>query len=116
MGFKKTLPPYHLINGGVMTGTATVTSATVNVWNLDNIAIQVGWTGTPTGTIAINCSIDNINFDSLTFDPALAQPSGSADNYLISLNQLPYPYLQVQYVNASSTGVLNVWIFGKDVN
>lgn len=116
MGFKKVLPRFHLINAGVMTGTATVTSNSVNIENLDNIGLQVSWTGTAHGTISVICSIDNVNYIALTFDPVLTQPAGASGSYLIDLNQVPFSFLKVSYTNASSTGVLDVWIVGKDVN
>jgi hypothetical protein len=90
--------------------------------------MEVSWTGTPTGTITINAAVNNPYPDpysatnpipsqnSLTFDPVLAQPSGSSGGYVIDLNQYPFPWLQVQYVNTSGTGTLNVWIFEKDLN
>ena len=60
-------------------------------------------------------SISGINFYALTFNPALAQPSGSAGGYLIDLNQFPFKYFQVQYVNSSGSGTLNVYAFEKDL-
>lgn len=122
MGTKRTIPSthdgagLHLINAGVMTGTNVLNSQTFNLQNLDNIGLQVEWTGTPTGTIEVMCSINNITFYALTFDPTLAQPSGSASGYLINLNQVPFPYLKVRYTNSSGVGVLNVWLSGKDLN
>lgn len=116
MGSKKVLPVYPLIINGAMTGTATITSTPTNIQNLDNVGIQVSWTGTPTGTISVLCSVDGVQYDSLTFTPTLAQPAGSAGSYLINLNQLPFPMVEVQYTNTSGTGVFNASIFGKDLN
>lgn len=116
MGSKKTLPFYQLITNGVMAGTSTLNSIPTNVMNLDNLCLQVRWSGTPTGTFSVLGSNDNINFDALTFNPTLAQPSGSAGSYLIDLNQVPFAWLMVQYVNSAGSGVLNVSIFGKDLN
>lgn len=115
MGVKKT-NIFQLITNGVMTGTAIVTSPTQNVLNTDNQGLQITWTGTPTGVISILGSIDNVNFYALSFNPALIQPAGAAGGYLVNLNQFPWPYLQVQYQNTSSTGVLNVFLCSKDLN
>lgn len=115
MGSKKT-NKYHLINAGSMTGTSVITSSSQNVENLDNIGLQVDWTGTPTGTIEVQGSVDKVTFYSLTFNPVLAQPAGSASGYLINLNQFPWPWLRVKYTNASGTGSLSVWLFSKDLN
>lgn len=105
-----------LINAGVMTGTNTLTSDIFNIQNLDNIGLQVKWTGAAVGTITIECSVDGVNFIPLVFDPVLLQPNNNATSYLVRLNQVPYPYLQAKYVNASSTGVLNISISAKDLN
>lgn len=115
MGFKK-INRYHLINAGVMTGTTTLTSAAQNIENFDNTGLHVIWTGTPTGVFSVLCSIDNVTYDALTFNPALAQPAGSASSYLVNLNQVPFPYIKARYVNASGTGVLHVWLNSKDLN
>lgn len=106
----------ELMSAVSVSGTNTYTSNTFNASNLDNIGLQVTFTGTMNGTLSVLCSIDNVNFDALTFSPSLSQPSGSNLNYLINLNQLPFPYLQVQYVNSSGSGTLTVYLSAKDLN
>lgn len=122
MGQKRAIPSSvggagaHLISSAAMTGTSTILSPTFDAKFLDNIGIQLKWTGTPTGTFTILASINNVDFYSLTFSPAITQPSGSAGGYLINLNEVPFPYLQVQYVNSTGTGVLDAWFSAKDLN
>lgn len=116
MGFKKVLPPQHLITDGVMTGTSVITSPTIDKTNLDNVGIHIIWTGSAVGTVEIKCSIFNVVFDAITFNPVLTQPAGTAGSYLIDLNQIPFPYIKVVYTNTSGTGVLNVHLCGGDVN
>lgn len=129
MGVKKT-NKYQMTFGGsstgTMTGTSTITSNSQNVENFDNVGLEISWTGTPTGTITINGSISaafiqpgNTNagtFYPLTFSPGLTQPSGSAGGYLVDLNQVPFPVINVSYTNSSGTGTLNVYIVSKDLN
>lgn len=122
MGAKK-VNQYWMIRNGVMTGTASLLSAAQSLTSLDNAGIEITWTGTPTGTISILGSVSEIildapaiNYYELSFNPALGQPAGSADGYLIDLNQFPFPYVKVQYVNNSGSGVLNAYLFGKDLN
>jgi len=122
MGFKKT-NFFWLIKNGVMTGTSTILSVPQNIQNLDNVGLEITWTGTPTGTISILGSVSAIipqaaavNYYALTFSPPLNQPSGAAGGYLIDLNQFPFPSMQVEYVNSSGTGTLNVYIYEKDLN
>lgn len=108
-----------LIDAGVMTGTNVLTSDAFNIQNLDNLGLQVKWTGAAVGTFVVQATLDATNATNwvdLVFDPVLLQPNNNATSYLIRLNQVPYPYIRVKYTNASSTGVLNVWISGKDLN
>jgi hypothetical protein len=116
MGFKKLIYPYNWIMNGVMANTQTILSSIQPVSNEDNIGLQVSWTGTPTGSLSVNCSVDGIHFDSLTFNPALPQPAGSPGGYLISLNQLPFAWMQFEYTNMSGNGILNVFLLAKDLN
>lgn len=116
MGMKKILIPYTLFNAAVMTGTTTLTSPSTDVRNLDNIGLDIAWIGTAVGTLSIQGSNDNITFRDLTFNPAITQPNNNAGGYLVSLNQFPWFFIRVKYVNASSTGTLTVNLVGKDLN
>jgi len=68
-----------------------------------------------TGTLTVQCSNDGVTFTALTFSPALTQPSGSNLNYLVDLNQVPFYYLEVVYVNASGSGTLTSILTSKDL-
>lgn len=122
MGFKK-VNFFWLIKNGVMTGTSILTSIPQDLQNFDNTGLEVTWTGTPTGTINVLGSVSAAipqaaatNYYSFTFNPALNQPVGSAGGYLIDLNNVPFPKIEVQYTNISGTGVLNVYLYSKDLN
>jgi hypothetical protein len=104
------------VQSGVMTGTSTIYSQIFDVSRMDNCGLEVSWTGTPTGTFAVFYSNSGINFYSLTFTPALAQPSGSAGGYLVNVNQEPFKWMQLQYTNTSGTGALTVYGQIKDLN
>lgn len=101
---------------GTMSGTNTIYTNVLEVSRFDNHGLEVTWTGTPTGTITVLCSNSGINFYPLTFNPALTQPAGSAGGYLINLNQVPFKYLMLQYVNSTGSGTLSVYGQLKDVN
>lgn len=121
MGNKRVLPEFQIVGGttgvdGTMSGTSVIISAPTNIKNLDNIGFQLAWTGTPTGTIEIQCSVDGVTYYSLSFNPAILQPAGSSGGYIINLTELPYPWIQLKYTNASGTGALTAWICGKDIN
>jgi hypothetical protein len=101
---------------GTMSGTNTIYSNIQDISNTDNQGLEVTWTGNPTGTISVMVSESGQNFYSLTFDPPLSQPGGTAGGYAINLNQVPWRYLMIQYANTSGSGTLNVWIGSKDLN
>lgn len=109
-------PGLELMNAVAVSSTNTYTSPTFNAANLDNLGMQVNFVGTMTGTLSVQCSIDNKNYIPLTFNPMLTQPSGSSLSYLIDLNQLPFPYVQVSYTNSSGSGTLTVYLSAKDLN
>lgn len=78
--------------------------------------MEVSWTGNAVGVLSVQCSNTSVNFDALSFSPSLAQPSGAAGKYIVSLNQLPFKYVLLQYTNTSGSGVLNVVGQQKDLN
>lgn len=99
-----------------MASTNTLYSQIVDVSMMDNIGLEVTWTGTPTGTFTVNASNSGSNFYPLTFNPVLTQPSGSGSGYVIDLTAYPFKYILLQYVNSSGTGSLTVYGQKKDVN
>lgn len=99
-----------------VSSTNVYTTPVQAVANKDNVGLQIIFTGTMVGVLTVNCSIDNSHFTPLTFTPALSQPTGSNLSYLIDLNQLPFPYFNVSYTNASGSGALAVFFSTKDLN
>lgn len=99
-----------------MASTNTIYSQILDLSKMDNIGLEVTYTGTPTGTFSVMVSNSGINFYALTFSPALTQPAGGAGGYAIDLNQVPFKYMSLQYANTSGTGVLTVYGQNKDLN
>ena len=108
--------PLTGMTAGIMTGTNTIYSNVVNISNTDNQGLDITWTGTPTGTISVLASEGGLNFYAFTFNPILSQPAGAPGGYGISLNQVPFRYILVQYVNASGSGLLTIYLGSKDLN
>lgn len=102
--------------GGVMASTNTIYSQIVDISKMDNVGLEVSWTGTAVGTFEVLASNRGSAFYALTFSPALAQPAGSASGYVIDLNQYPFKFIMLKYVNASGSGVLTVYGQNKDLN
>ena len=116
----KSLPPFQIITNGVMTGTNVLTSTVTDIRNLDNVAIALQFTGTPTGTFAVNGSLDYNTATQvgtwipLTLSPAPAA-AGAASQILINMTGLAFPFIQATYTNTSGTGTLNAFIAAKAV-
>lgn len=119
---KNVLPPFAIISSGDMS-QSSLTSTVTNIQYMDNICISLVWTGSPTGTFAVQGSLDhqqdalgNIitagNWIALGLSPNPAA-TGSAGSTLIDLNQLSFPYIRVVYTKTSGTGTLNAKIGGK---
>lgn len=97
-----------------MTGTATLTSTIVPVDFLDNGSFQCVWTGTPVGSFFVDVTNYDINNPNITIVwsqitlSSVPAASGSAGDGTINLNQLPFRWIRLRYVNSSGTGTLNV--------
>lgn len=106
--------------------SATNNTTPVNILYLDNIGLEFSWpaTGSPNGTIAIQCSnsYDPILNPSATFytvtpSPAVTNPAGSAGSFATTLSQLPYAWMRVLYTRSSGgTGAtLSIYLTAKEL-
>lgn len=121
---KNQLNQYKIVNAVSM--GADITSSPVNIKFLDNISIELDFTGTPTGTFQIQGSVsynqsvpmnvqDNAGFWVPITLPTSPVASGAAGQILIDMNQLSFPWIRVVYVRTSGTGTLTGWISAKSV-
>lgn len=107
---------YTQFNALAVTGTNTYTSQITDINQQHNVGLDVRFTGTMAGTFSVQCSNDGVTFTALTFSPALSQPSGSSLNYLIDLNQVPFKFIEVVYMNASGSGNITSILSSKDLS
>jgi hypothetical protein len=121
MSRKSNLLKFHSVIDGSMTGN--ITSPVTSIHWLDNVGVQLNFTGTPTGTFFVDVSadytqdtngtvIDAGNWVPITL-PSTPVASGAAGSIFIDLNQLAAPWIRVRYVATSSTGILNAFVTGK---
>lgn len=101
---------------GAMASTNVIYSQILDISRMDNLGLEVTWSGSAIGTFEVLVSNSGISFYALTFNPVLAQPAGSSSGYAIDLNQMPFKYMLLRYTNASSTGSLTVYGQQKDLN
>lgn len=124
MSSKNILTPFQNIVSGDMS-QASITSSVTTIQYLDNIGVQLNFSGSPVGTFAIQVSADykqdangNVmnagNWIPVTLSPAPVA-SGSPGQIYLDLNQLSSPYLRVVYTKTSGTGTLQGYVTGKEV-
>lgn len=122
--------PFNIFNnisvsGSASVGAATFTSSVTAVQYRDNVGYQVNFTGNPTGWVQINASND--------YNPQLPEsgnPQNSSTNgtwvalasvsmatasnpIAFNLNQVPFAYIQCQFVNATASGTITGWVVAK---
>jgi uncharacterized membrane protein len=99
-----------------MSGTSTIYTNILDLTLMDNIGLEVTWTGTPTGTLQLMGSNSGAAFYALTFSPVLGQPAGASGGYLIDVVQYPFTYFMIEYTNVSGTGAVTAWLTARDLN
>ncbi len=119
-GRKSRLPKYQIITAASM--GADITSTVTNIQGLDNIGLQLVWTGSPVGDFKIQISIDyaqdnqgNVtnagNWNDITFSTAPATSAGSP--IYVDITGISSPWIRVFYDRTSGTGTLNAYIAAK---
>jgi hypothetical protein len=129
-GVKSVGLPFNIFNtvsvsGSASIGVATFTSSVTAIQYKDNVGYQVNFTGTPFGVLQINASND--------YNPQLPEsgnPQGSSasGNWVtltsvsistasspigFNLNQVPFAYIQCQFISGTSSGTISGWVTSK---
>lgn len=105
--------------------SANITSSVTNINYLDNVGIQLVFTGTPVGNFNAQVSVDYSerpdhsvinpgNWTDITFS---SQPAAAAASNVIFLdmNQLSAPWIRYTYTFSSGSGILSSFIVCKMV-
>lgn len=123
---KASLIQFQNITNGAMVGD--ITSLVTSIVYLDDIALQFNITGTPTGIIAPQISLDYkqdfmgnvlvagnwIPVQQPDGSPVqIAVVAGSPSNSIINMDFLAGTYLRVVYTHTSGTGTLNGFLSAK---
>lgn len=116
MGGVRTFGPFPVLTAGDMSGNLTTPG--VDMLSLPFGAIELVWSGTPTGTFSVDGSIDNAATYNLVTNwyptgTFINAPSGSPGSTLINLMGIGFRWIRVSYTRSSGSGSLNVKIFGK---
>lgn len=122
MARKNNLQRVQTIINGDMSGN--LTSLITCIQYLDNISLQLNFTGVPVGTFQVLGSNDHYEVNNQveipgTFIPITLSPApvaaGAAGNILMNLNQLGFAYIMLTYTYTSGSGILNAFINGKEI-
>ena len=122
-GSQNALERAHVITAASMASTITQTIP-INLKYIDKVAIQLNFTGTPTGAFTINASVDHLQdqsgnvLNAGTFIPmSFSTPpvaSGAAGNIILDITTA-VPYIQIIYTPSGGTGTLDAYITGKSI-
>lgn len=127
---KKTILKFQCITSGDMS-LSSLTSPVTNIQFLDNIGIQINYSGSPVGKFNVQVSADyaqdsqgnvtnagnwaSISF--LVFSGSITDISvpGSTSPIYLDITQISAPWIRVIYTKTSGTGTANVFLTAKEV-
>jgi hypothetical protein len=131
-GRKNTLRQFQNITNANMSGT--ITSPVTSIQWLDNIGIQLIFSGSPVGSFSVQVSasysqdLEGNVTNTGTWSPVLLTywngstavqglsiPTSVGSPIYVDLNQLSSPWIQVVYTPVSGTGTLNAFITAKEI-
>lgn len=112
----RTYGPFALLSSGDMSGD--LESAAIDMLSLPFGAIEAVWTGSPTGTLKIEGSIENVpSAEDVTrwYDTgtSVGSPAGSGSSTLVNLAGVGFRWLRVVYERSGGSGSLDITGFGK---
>lgn len=134
MSQKRVLLPSKTITDGDMSA-ASITSLVTEIQYLDDVGIQLNWTGSPVGTFAIQVSADYKRYDptrkmtaaglwtplvltywdGAAFVTSTSVPTSVGSPIFLDLALLSAPFIRVVYTKGSGSGTLQCTITGKMV-
>jgi len=123
MARKDTLKSYVLLNAQSTASSFDTYSNPTNVDYLDNVGIQVVWTGTTVGVLEVYGSNDAANaqqgkyptnWSKFEFGAVINVDTTNSD-LLIHMNQLPYSWIALKYTATSGTGTMTAKLTVKMV-
>lgn len=123
MARKDTLKSYVLLNAQSTASDFNTFTNPTNVDYLDNVGIQVIWTGTTVGVLEVYGFNDAANaqqgsypsnWSKFEFGATINVDTTNSD-LLIHMNQLPYSWIALKYVATSGTGTMTAKLTVKMV-
>src|SRR5271165_1016330 len=86
------------INAAPMTSNI-VTTGNQNIDTVDRYSVQFTWTGSPSGSVTVAGSNDNVNYTQITSQDCGGAPGG----FLLNVDNPAYDWVQVGYTFTSGS-------------
>lgn len=100
--------------------SASFETEATSIEYMDRVALRIETSGTPTGQITVQGSLD---YDRLTpgFTPSwfdipigLAALTGTPDNYTVDITVYSFKWIRLKYVRTAGTGTMTAKIFARE--
>lgn len=123
---KNALRGVAIMNAHTAAATFDTFATPTNVDFLDNVSIQVSWTGTPVGVLEVYASNDQsayplgsatpVTWSVLSFGTGVVIAiDGTQTELIINLNQFDYSWVALKYTRTSGTGTITAKVTAKAV-
>ena len=99
-----------VVNGDM--NAASITGSEVPLRDIDILSIQAVWTGTPTGNLKLQATIDDVTWTDLS--GTTVATGGVAGDVIWNVTNMAYKKIRPVYTKTSSTGVLNIVAANKE--
>jgi hypothetical protein len=111
MGRKHIIKQFQVFEAQAVTGTNSYDSTVTDVEQVDRVTYSIFWTSSPVGTIQVQVSDDQSNWQVLQFGSTI-NIDGTETDHRIEINQVNFKFCKLVYTNTSGSGVLNAFIHG----
>lgn len=103
--------------------SGVIAGDSAGLFSTSKLALQFIWTGTPSGTLSVEASLDfvpqgqlsgNGNWTTLPVSP-FTQPAGASGSALVTITDIVSPWIRWRYTPAASgsSGTLSAWAAQK---
>lgn len=114
---KRTLPVFRIASGADL--STNYTSTPTVIASIDRVFLVISVTGTPTGTLTVQASVDydrDLGTAGNWFDMPLSLDAlaGAAQDYVIDIQETAIKAIRLNYASTAGVGAMTATIFGKE--
>jgi len=107
--------PSTLLSAHAVSGTITVSGSPIRCDRFSGITFVCSWTGSPTGTLSVQASLDNITYFDIGASVSQQPGAGSATATMINNVGIVAPWVTIFYTNSAGTGALTVQGYAREM-